>query len=150
MGTLHEKLFILYHRLQWLISVICLLFISVACARSVFNIQGIYVEELVVTSSLDEDGRPVDDIEVFYDDMDRIYCFAKVPALSNEILQAQWYYEDNLIGTVENTVSTQGNVSWFLSQPIDQPLFPKGQYRCQIYYEGVQLKRISFRVEEAE
>lgn len=145
-----ERSIVLRNRVLWLMPVGLFLLISMTCIQTQFDAQGIYVEELVITDSLDENGKPVDSLEVFHPDTNRIYCFTRVPALSNEKLHIQWYYEDDLIGTVENVVSNQGDVSWFLTQPTDQPIFPEGQYRAEIIYNDVQLRSISFRVEEAE
>jgi hypothetical protein len=148
MVILIEMLNVMYSRKNILLLISFLLIILTACIRPSISARAITVEELVMTHAIDENGRPVDDVQEFQPDVGRIYCFAKVPALANEKLNLQWYYENNLIGRVDNDVSKQGEVSWFIERPPDNPLFPEGQYRVEVMYNTIHLKDTSFKIEK--
>lgn len=135
-------------QINWLLTIGFLMLGLMACIRPTLEIQPIYVEEMVMTLGIDEDGEPIDQVKVFKPDAGRIYCFARIPALANEKLALSWYYEDEKIGTVENVISSEGRVHWFLERPPSDPLFPDGQYHVEVEYKTEQLKSLSFRVEK--
>lgn len=139
---------LLHNRVRWLIPIVCLLISSVACIRASINVQGIRIEEIVMSHFVDENEGPIDNVNVFQPDTERIYCLVKVPDLANDKLQIQWYFEDTLISETESVVSAQGQVAWFLERPSDNLLFPEGQYHVEINYKTVQLDSKRFRVEK--
>ena len=109
------------------------------------TVKPIYVEQMIMTHGINADSEALDEVDVFKPDVGRIYSFARVPAKANEKLILKWYYQNELIGAVDNIVSDQGQIYWYLERP---ELFPQGQYRVELFDKTVHLKSKTFKVEK--
>jgi hypothetical protein len=137
------------HHLQWFIFIgILLLIIPNGCIPNIFNnTRGfIWLDDPIITSGLDADGEPVDEIEVFTSPVNRVHCFLRIRGPDQVQLGVRWYYQDDLIWTDTMNFGQKRKASVFLARDGDKP-FPPGDYRCEIYAVEDTLRIAHFRIE---
>ncbi len=102
---------------------------------------GSSVDSIVLTTALDADYCPVDQVTTF-PSSGPLHCSAKVSNLRpGSTVTSRWYYGGQLIDEISYQVLAGGHgcVGFQLSSPDS---WPRGGYRVEIYLDG-QLERMT-------
>jgi hypothetical protein len=97
------------------------------------------VDDIVLTTSLDADFCPVDDVTTFSPN-GALNCSVKVTNLhTGSTLTSRWYYGEQFIQEINYRIQAGGHgcVGFELTSP--NP-WPRGGYRVEVYLDG-QLQR---------
>ncbi len=98
------------------------------------SVGPIYIKDVILTTGLNADGSPVDDVTQFVPAQSRIYCVVKVEAPPGPMRWwAKGYYEDRLLRDAPLMFDKQG--AWAI-QVYPGQMFAEGQYRVEIYLDG--------------
>ena len=103
----------------------------------------ITITEVVMTTGLDSQGRPLSNQSRFPPDQPRILCYISISSPAPARIGIRWYHEDELLLDKINEVS--GNAVSYI-QPRPGHLFQEGEYRVEIYFVKEAVKTINFSV----
>jgi hypothetical protein len=104
--------------------------------------QPITITDVILTTGVDAQGQPIDDVTRFAPTVERIYCVVTVQAPKPINMGARWYYKDILIFEQAQTVDQRGY--WWI-RPTGEA-FPEGQYRVEIYLAKESSRTVYFTV----
>jgi hypothetical protein len=108
-----------------------------------FSHTGIMITDVILTTGLDAQGRPVDNVTRFDPSVGRIYCVVTIDAPKPISLGMRWYFGDTLIMDQAQTVNNSGYMSIYRK---DGTPFPEGQYRVEIYLAKEPSRTVYFTV----
>ena len=90
----------------------------------------ITITNIILTTGLDAQGRPIDNVTHFDPNVGRIYCVVTINAPKPINVGMRWYYNDTLIMDQSQTMNKSGYMSIYRK---DGSSFPEGRYRVEIY-----------------
>ena len=105
--------------------------------------QRVTITNVVLTSGLDAQGRPIDSDVQFDPFVGRIYCVVTIDAPRPIYVGTRWYYDDTLIMDAHQTISESG---YMLLYRKDGSPFPQGQYRVEVYLVKEAERIVYFKV----
>jgi hypothetical protein len=105
--------------------------------------QPINITDVVLSTGVNDQGRPVDNVTRFAPTASRVYCTVQVSAPKPVHVGVRWYYQDALILDQAQTVDQIGH--WMLYRDDGNP-FDKGQYRVEVYLVERPSRTIYFTV----
>ncbi len=108
-----------------------------------FSSSKINIADVVLTTGLDAQGMPVDNVTQFAPTASRIYCVVTIDAPKPIFVGTRWYYNDTLIMDKGQTVDKSGYMSLYRK---DGSPFPEGQYRVEIYLVKEPSRTVYFTV----
>ena len=106
---------------------------------------GSSVDDIVLTSALDADYCPVDDVTTF-SSSGPFYCSARVSNLQpGSTVTSRWYYGGQLVEEINYQVQAGGHgcVGFELTSA---HVWPRGGYRVEIYLDGELQRMATFAV----
>lgn len=90
--------------------------------------SAIWYDEFLITSEIDEEGKPVDSLTKIEYGIDKLICIMSIRGSNTFQLPVTWYYEDRLLSTTIIAFGERQRGEAFLLH--DKPL-PVGKYRCE-------------------
>lgn len=119
---------------------------SVAGCNTAGSEGPVWIDKMVITSGIDANGDPIDEVEVFPQGIKRVNCFIAIRGPENVQLGVRWFRDDQLLGQGAIPFGTQRKNYAFVAGPENGPLMP-GTYRCEVFAIQEPLRSASFRVE---
>lgn len=104
------------------------------------------VKEVILSSGLDEYGRPVDSTKVFNSETAEIFCtFLLAEDLCCKVVTVRWLYSEEIVGEwVENGLNINFPVTVSITKPVNG--FSTGYYTLVIYVDHWKEISIPFTV----
>jgi len=87
------------------------------------------ITDVVLTSGIDAEGNPVDNVTRFDPTVGYICCVVKLTAPKPIRIGTRWYHEDTLI--YEQAITEDRTGYWCIERTGEA--FPEGQYRVEVY-----------------
>lgn len=118
----------------------------VALTTRVIHISGpqpITVEDVILTTGVDAQQEPVDQVAHFTPTIRTMYCVVKMSAPKPIPVVVRWYYQETLIGEESQTIDRTG--VWWIRRT-ERPSFPEGPYRVEVYLYGYLVRTAHFTV----
>lgn len=126
--------------------VILALLLVVAACNTPGSEGAVWIDNMVITSGIDANGDPIDEVEVFPQDVKRVNCFIAIRGPENVQLGVRWFRDDQFLGQSSIPFGTQRKNYAFVAGPENGPLMP-GTYRCEVFAIQEPLRSVTFRVE---
>lgn len=105
--------------------------------------QRITITSVILTTGVDAQGKPIDNVTHFASTVGRIYCVVTIDAPKPVQVGARWYYNNTLIYDQAITVDKSGYMALYRK---DGTPFPEGQYRVEIYLVKETERTVYFTV----
>jgi len=127
----------------------CTLFIFIlaltALPSAAMEKDDIAVSEIKISYSI-QDREPVDSGILFADDVERLYCFTRVNAKINTVIQHVWYHNGNMVAKIPLSIGISGG--WRTNSSKTIQAGDKGEWMVEIIAEdGSTLEMIEFVIE---
>jgi hypothetical protein len=106
---------------------------------------GSTIDEIVLTSALDADYCPVDEVTTF-SSTSALYCSARVSNLqAGSTVTSRWYHGGQLVEEINYRVQAGGHgcVGFELTS---EYAWPRGGYRVEVYLDGELQRTATFAV----
>ncbi len=108
------------------------------------------LDKVILTTDLDEDGLPVDQVSKFNPSIPRIYGViilqSPVGLPLDGTLWVRWYYEDEQIAAHYLHPDPRRHMVMWIEPPEGEEFY-LGQYRMDIYLDRLSVRTIAFEVE---
>ena len=121
---------------------------TLGCGGLTVQSNPIWIDKVVVTGEIDNQGMPVNESSVFSADQPIVYCFVAGRGSNNIPVRLKWYHEDQLISDYTmNLGPNHHNYSYLRLNPGQR--WPLGEYRVEVALVDKPLKVVRFSVKIA-
>ncbi len=108
----------------------------------------VWLGDPVITSGLDQNGNPVDSVEIFDKDVKTVYCYMTIKGPKNFKIWVRWYFEDEFVAEQFVDFGEQRKAAPLLNYHNGEPI-PPGNYSCEFgLIPEKPLRSVKFRIEE--
>ena len=121
---------------------------AVGCGSFTVQPNAIWIDKVVVTDEIDNQGMPVNESSTFSADQPIVYCFVAGRGSNNIPVRLKWYHEDQLISDYTmNLGPSYHNYSFLRLNPGQR--WPLGEYRVEVTLVDKPLKIVHFSIKAA-
>lgn len=114
-----------------------------------WNSQGasgaVWLDDPIMTSSVNEDLEPIDKRDTFPLSTTKVYCFERIKGPEKVVLGVKWYKDDELIARNTLEFGPKRKSYAMLVRGDGAPL-GAGNYRCEIYATSKPLRTVEFTI----